>query len=636
MIPRPPDPVAPLPRPPITHWKCETAQGAGGSFRPSFRAEVVGGAAAPQPRARRAAMRRPRPRLRPLWRWRWRWRVAAVAAVAALAACFRCPLAASAAEGAPPAEEDACAPFRAATALQIFLDGRERLVSAAAASFPAWQKEEDLFRSVLQKLSAAPLQRALRGSPSSDAVLRALSVLQAGARPLRVAVYGGSVTWGTNCWTGVRLANFHNCAWPRRLQLLLDALLGAGRVEILSVAEGGTSSEAGSDLVLGRIGYPSASWSPDVVVNAYATNDMHFLSASRAASLGLPLQDHVRDAQERFVRASLRAEGACAPPPALVLFDDYVGNEQRGVAGTLAGRAAMDMLRAWYPGVGVVSYADAVREQVYRDTAAALFSPQWRSADGAVRRNVHPGSAAHMAMALVLLFAALSAAEDACGPAAAPAPPALPPPLRAAALANVSRDIAAAEAEEAALCRGAAGGGGGAGRRRACAFAFSSVGVDSAAELEARIGGALEAAEGWEVGMEHRKVGLLARAERAAARFLVEGAAAPGSALRVHYTTSYGAGWEGSAAAVRVEDAGGAGVLGEATLRAWHGMQTSVTYAEKVPLRRVAPVGASLRVTIEMVSGARFRLSGMWLCRGQEGDEPAPPAAAAGGGGAAA
>jgi hypothetical protein len=61
------------------------------------------------------------------------------------------------------------------------------------------------------------------------------------------------------------------------------------------------------------------------------------------------------------------------PPPLLLYFDDYLGNEQNEILTTILSSLTIHLLSNYY-GIGLISYADAVCDIVYGDTREWWFS----------------------------------------------------------------------------------------------------------------------------------------------------------------------------------------------------------------------------------------------------------------------
>ena len=138
------------------------------------------------------------------------------------------------------------------------------------------------------------------------------------------------------------------CTWSNRVgQFLNTFFLGQGSpteplVEVTKVAMGGTNTASASviwhfDLI------PKEARNPDIVINAYSTNDMHILTVLEAESSNITLRDRTFEMMQEFVRQILQTkhcpketflngdDGEDATtndpvPPLLIHMDDYLGN----------------------------------------------------------------------------------------------------------------------------------------------------------------------------------------------------------------------------------------------------------------------------------------------------------------------
>ena len=102
-------------------------------------------------------------------------------------------------------------------------------------------------------------------------------------RHLRISILGGSVTIGTNCvWPtvlGIKTPRHWSipspaCAWPYRLELLLNNVLfgGVDVVKVDNLSTGGQTSESGTMILDYRL-FPDPEYLPDVVIPAYSANE---------------------------------------------------------------------------------------------------------------------------------------------------------------------------------------------------------------------------------------------------------------------------------------------------------------------------------------------------------------------------
>jgi len=146
------------------------------------------------------------------------------------------------------------------------------------------QKDDEIakMRTVLEEtLSPSRMRRAVRHMPtfSHHIIKNVIEIIQKRIQdpennpPLRVAVFGGSVTIGRGCYG--KGMQFKNCAWPKRFELLLNQFTKMDIVKVYNLGVGGTGSKTGTNRVkywmygdkdLSKVG-------PDVIINSYSTND---------------------------------------------------------------------------------------------------------------------------------------------------------------------------------------------------------------------------------------------------------------------------------------------------------------------------------------------------------------------------
>lgn len=237
------------------------------------------------------------------------------------------------------------------------------------------------------------------------------------ARKLHILVMGGSVAEGDQCRPKVRLSqrpqHRRTCAWPFRLQFMLDRILGEDVVEVTAATVGGTNSEA----ALVVLDYDLVPKEVDVVIHAYATNDMHAYTMEAARAKNVTLRERVFELTEQFARRVLsRCRPSQGPPPLLIHLDDYLGNEQNNILESTHIAQTVPWLANYY-GFMHLSYADAVRDLVYGNTQESYLSPYWtiiNATTGALYREVHPGMGAHIVISFMILYSFLHTMTTFC------------------------------------------------------------------------------------------------------------------------------------------------------------------------------------------------------------------------------
>uniref|UniRef100_A0A7S4AQF9 Uncharacterized protein n=1 Tax=Pseudo-nitzschia australis TaxID=44445 RepID=A0A7S4AQF9_9STRA len=267
-------------------------------------------------------------------------------------------------------------------------------------------------------------------------------------RPLKILIMGGSVLVGTNCRIMMRELNFQfqlpkrECNWSYRIGEFINTFfLGDDDkkkrteqlVEVTKVAMGGTNTGTGSviwqfDLI------PEVARNPDIVLNAYPTNDMHILTVMEAESSNTTLRDKTFEMLQGFVRQVMQTKHCPADssassssndsnnepiPPLLLHMDDYLGNEQRKIWDTTELTQGAQVLANYY-GFVSMSYADVVREFVYGDTYEKWFSSEWWVPEGGKKKNlifdrqIHPGMGMHISSMWVTVYNLLHLASLYC------------------------------------------------------------------------------------------------------------------------------------------------------------------------------------------------------------------------------
>jgi len=230
---------------------------------------------------------------------------------------------------------------------------------------------------------------------------------------IRIVVMGGSVTKGVNCFTGVSGSDISKCAWSARLEDFVNNMAGFPLVQVHNMAIAGSNSQTGQAILEHKM-LPKHAQDPDIIINAYATNDMHIQSVLQAAEGNTTLRELVYDMSQGFIRAALTQ--SCQQRPLLLWVDDYIGNEQPDILSTTA-LSQMIHIMAEYYGISFVSYADVVRDLVYGDTHEGLFSPgMWYKSQNAnkMQREIHPSQGMHMVTCWLVAYHFLHLASQFC------------------------------------------------------------------------------------------------------------------------------------------------------------------------------------------------------------------------------
>jgi hypothetical protein len=180
------------------------------------------------------------------------------------------------------------------------------------------------------------------------------------------------------------------CSWPARLEHLINTIAGQNVIEVINLSAGGTNTKTGTTLMeFGLI--PPQARDPDIVINSYATNDMHVLTMREAANNNMTLRDKTFTMAQDFTRIVM-GDPCPEKRPLLLFLDDYLGNEQRSILQTTELSQGLQVLANYY-GYGLVSYPDVVRDWVYGTTAETTFSPAgwYKDNKEGMFREIHPG-----------------------------------------------------------------------------------------------------------------------------------------------------------------------------------------------------------------------------------------------------
>ena len=243
-------------------------------------------------------------------------------------------------------------------------------------------------------------------------------------RKLNVMVMGGSVTMGVVCHINPVTTNTGKysrraCAWPGRMADFVTRISGGyDLVHFHTLALGGTNTESGSVMWDYSL-LPDDMPYPDVVINAYATNDMHYNSVQDAIARNVTMAESLLSLGQHFVRQVLtpkagRCESNYRHPPLLLYLDDYVGNEQNEVLTTMLSPQTIHLLSGYY-GLGSMSYGDAIRDIKYGDTREWWFGANWyEGKDVSYGRGVHPHMGMHISMVWVVAYNLLNLVTTYC------------------------------------------------------------------------------------------------------------------------------------------------------------------------------------------------------------------------------
>ena len=475
-------------------------------------------------------------------------------------------------------------------------------------------------------------------------------------RPLNVLVMGGSVTMGVVCHINPVISTGISrrvCAWPGRMTSFFSMLFGGYQlIEFHTVAMGGTNTESGItmwdySLLPGDIPYP------DVVINAYATNDMHYNSVQTALAKNITLERSVIELNQEFVRQVLTPKRECYPPPLLLYLDDYLGNEQSEVLTTMVSSQAIHLMSGYY-GLGSISYADAVRDVVYGDNRESWYHSDWFE-KGTYERAVHPHMGMHITNTWVVGFYFMNLMTTFCslpvrstgeetpqqkmhahlhagleikglptdlkgGPIQRPRgiPPVLTDDLSLEHITRLWTDDSKAKgtlwksAEE--CTKEGKGVNDNIPIEKPCMYSWI-VGLerfmDKPKTLTEKIKSQMIANEGWSAVNDNNKLGWVPSGNKS--KFTLEWKSVIQSVrtLTLMIMRSYGEKWEGSK--LKLEIWSKETLVKSDEIVGFHDKKTSETYNIKIKIGEI-PVGNDLKINFELIGGTTFKITGMAIC----------------------
>ena len=271
-------------------------------------------------------------------------------------------------------------------------------------------------RSLLASLTPNMLQQGIRSRPSPHSLQHIIERVYNRIQdpsihpPLQILVVGGSVTRGHGCNESPLLDGvppFHpaKCAWPSRLESLMNTLAGMRLVEVYNVAVGATNLEFAMPLIQYRL-YPNnviSKGGPDMIISSYATNEQASGIEDTTSSEWIVTKQ--KQLQE-FLHICRETHPLCNATPLVMFVDDYLGNRQDFILREMSYNNIVTQLADWYNNVMHVSYADAVRRHVYAETNETTFTPPWPvdSTTHETKVAVHFGMGGHVAIAWSILY----------------------------------------------------------------------------------------------------------------------------------------------------------------------------------------------------------------------------------------
>jgi hypothetical protein len=497
-------------------------------------------------------------------------------------------------------------------------------------------------------------------------------------RTIKVLVLGGSVTFGTNCGlspAGAQHAgSVAKCSYSQRLLHMLQKMLGTHRwrgvFDFHVQALGGTNSKIGIDVAEYGEGGPY-----DIVINTYSTNDMHVISMEEAMKKNTTLEESLFDVSQEFIRTVLDDSKRCKGHklPLVLYYNDYMGNEQKGIIEIDAYSRVMSTLTSYY-GIGQLSYAHMMKHTIFGDTDEEIFSPA-----GWPNRQIHPGRGFHTITPWLFLYYSIEMVTTYCDMKSTntlptshflehihdqstsenwtsgynhtaglpellkndtmPKLPRLPhhvpfglPPIlnKNLTLDNISSRWRATEASAIAFEQTECIDGK---STPPCMFSFLAGSADSNARpLKKKLAKFITQSDGWELNWDHGKLGFEAQQHNASfvMEFHVKEHAKSVKVVNVVFMKSYGEKWEGSELRVHttiIPSTKSAdistNVLNNRTtsmdILGFHDKNTSEIFSQQLVLDKDeedpgAKPNDHLRVQFDMIGGTTFKILGLMIC----------------------
>ncbi len=251
------------------------------------------------------------------------------------------------------------------------------------------------------------------------------------APPLRIVVFGGSVTNGHYCLDNifnfpVRTDGKGNdragtpahqskiCAWSGRLQDMMDATFGHGVVDIKNLAVGGAKSDMSTALMeFGLI--PDST--PDIIIWDHGINDaMATVNPNvkfyQSSSLNA---EQIFEKLQKFYQAAMALPTSCdnPDPPLVILLDSFIGQQSRfpQISEALRISAAVSKMLTWYPNIWGISSANTVRPYILSKVNDRHKMIGLLGTNGVV---THPGMMYHISIAWIVMFNFLNVLHDSC------------------------------------------------------------------------------------------------------------------------------------------------------------------------------------------------------------------------------
>jgi hypothetical protein len=471
--------------------------------------------------------------------------------------------------------------------------------------------------------------------------------------PIHIVVMGGSVTLGVRCKTGIPGhgdKDFRYCAWPHRLEALLNQLFGFPMVEVTNEAVGMTNSNIGNILLKYNL-LPSLQ-TADIIIHAYSTNDFFYGEDAFQS-----LQDFVRQVMKPPEVCLHQDPEQLRPTPLLLQINDIVTPLHMGILARTRYSQIVQVLASYY-GFTSLNYAAMVNDWGFGDPKETWFTidefPQG-SYHFAYSSDIHPGQGMHVTTSWMVAYTLLHLTNHYCtwkdwwrnddetndhfwlqksnvrdydesmlssilplyhngtdesteGKKPRPSPLGLPPPLDDKLTPNTlsfqwKNASRASRIKRNRPCSRA---------RRTCPFQWINGHDQTKDESWIRENIVSKIKGAWTLGdvADVRKAGLTPTSGQLgdAMTFPLQEDI---QEVIVFYLKSYGEYWEKSQASIDILLKDGT-TLASATLQGFHARQTSEMYVEELDISNAT--SSQLQLSATLISGKNFKIMGLVQC----------------------
>ena len=251
------------------------------------------------------------------------------------------------------------------------------------------------------------------------------------APPLRIVVFGGSVTTGHDCLDNIFDLQARNdgksndrggtpaheskiCAWPGRLQDMMDETFGIGVVVVKNLAVGGANSDMSRAFM--EFGLIPGS-TPDVIIWDHGINDalttvnpdVRYSDSSNIDT------EQIFEMIQKFYQAAMALPTSCdnPDPPLVIMLDSLLGQQTKlpYISVALRVSSAVSKLLAWYPDSWGISSANTIRPYILTKVKS---EDEMIGLLGSSSVITHPGMMYHISIAWIVMFNFVNALHDNC------------------------------------------------------------------------------------------------------------------------------------------------------------------------------------------------------------------------------